>query len=182
MSAPIAKNISVYLKSPGELDWLGVDNPSTLSKLAKKDSQIEITDSKTKKKHHFKVVKKTEAKKEPEKQELKAESNNPIKEESNHKLPSAKEILEKAQQMYMADNFQPRHNDSAPETLPTKGELAEEGYLQKAKLDLMTSEDTQASRATFDYIDNLRGHSATISTPIFKALLIFFENNKKIGM
>jgi hypothetical protein len=101
MSAPIAKNISVYLKSPGELDWLGVDNPSTLSKLAKKDSQIEILDSETKKKHRFKVVKKTEAKKEPEKQELKAESYNPIKEESNHKLPSAKEILEKAQQMYI---------------------------------------------------------------------------------
>jgi hypothetical protein len=36
-TAPIAKNISVYLKSPGELDWLGVDNPSTLSKLAKKE-------------------------------------------------------------------------------------------------------------------------------------------------
>jgi hypothetical protein len=93
-----------------------------------------------------------------------------------------KKFWKKPNRCILADNFQPRHNDSAPETLPTKGELAEEGYLQKAKLDLMTSEDTQASRATFDYIDNLRRHSATISTPIFKALLIFFENNKKIGM
>jgi hypothetical protein len=154
MSAPIAKNITVYLKSPGELDWLGVDNPGTLSKLARKGSQIEINDSKAKKKHRFKVVKKTEKK--PEKQELKSEANNPTKEESSHKLPTEKEIYDRAVRMYQEENFSPRHGDSAPEVNPTKGELSEEGWLQKAKLDLMTKTDTKASRDVMDYVDNIR--------------------------
>ena len=36
--------------------------------------------------------------------------------------------------MYQAENFKPKYDDSAPEVNPTKGELSEEGYLQKAKL------------------------------------------------
>jgi hypothetical protein len=104
--------------------------------------------------HHFKVIKKSEAKKEPEKQELKAEANNPIKEESH--LPSEKEIYDKAVEMYQKENFKPVHGDSGLETAPIKSELAEEGYLQKAKLALMTSEDTQASRQVFDYVGKMR--------------------------
>ena len=156
MSAPIAKNIHAYLKAPTETDWLGVDSPSKLVEFAKKDSQIEIRDSKTKKTHRFKIVKKAEAKKEPEKQELKAEANNPIKEESSHKLPSAKEILEKAQQLYMKDNGRMDFQEGVGTNLPERNELAEEGYLQKAKLALMTSEDTVASRQVGDYVENLR--------------------------
>lgn len=102
----------------------------------------------------YKVVKKDQSKKEVENELAKAEAI--IQKEGGHKLPSEKEILEKAQQMYMADNFQPKYNDSAPETLPTKGELSEEGYLQKAKLALMTSQDTQASRSVMDYVEGLR--------------------------
>jgi hypothetical protein len=74
----------------------------------------------------------------------------------SHKLPTQKEIYDKAAEMYMAENFKPKHGESMPETLPTKGELSEEGYLQAAKLDLMTSEDTQASRKVLDYVDGLR--------------------------
>lgn len=164
--AEIAPNISAYLKAPGEYDWQGIDTPDKLAGLAKKGSvRIVVKDGNTKKTHHFKIAEKTE-KKESEKELAKSEDNNPILEKPTHKLPSQKEILEKAQAMYMAENFKPKYNDSAPEVLPTKGELAEEGYLQKAKLDLMTSEDTQASRQTLDYVDNLRGQLEKIGFTI----------------
>lgn len=156
--AEIAPNITVYLKAPCEWDWPGVDNPASLAKLAKEKGSVGmvVKDGKAKKTHNFKVVKKSEVKKEPEKQELKAESNNPIKEESSHKLPTEKEIYDRAVEMYQSENFKPRHEDSAPEVNPTKGELAEEGYLQKAKLDLMTKTDTKASRDVMDYVDGIR--------------------------
>jgi hypothetical protein len=131
-----------------------------------------VKDGKAKKMHHFKVVKKTKATKEPEKpketekpKELINETNNPII-ESSHKLPTEKEILEKAQSLYMAENFKGKYEDSAPEVLPTKSELAEEGFLQRAKLDLMTKSDTKASREVFGYIDNLRGQLEKIGFTI----------------
>lgn len=172
--AEIAPNISAYLKAPGEYDWQGIDTPDKLAGLAKEKGSVEMTikDGSAKDKpktHRYKVVKKTEAKKEDAekpKELAKSEDNNTILEKPTHKLPSQKEILEKAQAMYMAENFKPKYNDSAPEVLPTKGELSEEGYLQKAKLDLMTSEDTQASRQTLDYVDNLRGQLEKIGFTI----------------
>jgi hypothetical protein len=161
--ATIAPNIHMYLKSPEKYDWKGVDDPNILAKLnivtklaKKKPVHMVVKDGKAKKEHHFKIIKKSKAKKEPEKQELKAEANNPIKEEGSHKLPSEKEIYDRAVKMYQEENFKPKYEDSAPEVNPTKGELSEEGYLQKAKLSLMTSQDTVASRQTMDYIDNLR--------------------------
>ena len=158
--ADIAPNIVAYLRSPSELDWQGVDTPSKLAELTKKGKvEMTIKDGSKKDKpktHRFKVVKKTDVKKEPEKQELKAEANNPIKEESAHKLPSAKEILEKAQQLYMKDNGRMDYQEGVGTNLPERNELAEEGYLQKAKLALMTSEDTVASRQVGDYVENLR--------------------------
>ena len=95
----------------------------------------------------------------------KAEVNDPII-ESSHKLPSAKEILERAQELYQKENFKAVHEENMPEALPSKIELAEEGYLQKAKLDLMTSEDTTASRKVMDYVDSLRGELEKIGFDI----------------
>jgi hypothetical protein len=157
-----------YLKAPSELDWQGVDTPSKLAELTKKGNvEMVVKDASKKDKpktHRYKIKPKNDSKKEPEKpKELaaKEEANNPIK-ESSHKLPSVKEILERAQEMYMAENFKPIHDDSAPETLPTKGELSEEGYLQKAKLALMTSQDTRASRKVMDYVEGLRNELSKI--------------------
>ncbi len=154
--ATIAPDIVAYLRSPAEFDWQGVDDPTSLAKIAEKGSvHMVIKDGKAKKTHNFKVVKKTEATKEPEKIELKTKDN-PIKEESSRKLPSEKEIYDRAVEMYQEENFKPKYGDSAPEVNPTKGELAEEGFLQRAKLDLMTKTDTKASRDVMDYVDNVR--------------------------
>lgn len=170
--ADIAPNISVYLKAPGEYDWQGIDTPDKLAFLAKEKGSVEITvkDASAKDKpktHRYKIKPKTEAKKEEAEKpkELKAESNNPII-GSSHKLPTEKEILAKAQELYQKENFKSINEESMPETLPTKGELSEEGYLQKAKLALMTSQDTVASRKTMDYIDNLRGELEKIGFTI----------------
>jgi hypothetical protein len=112
--------------------------------------------------HHFKIVKK-KATKEPEKakeivkeaeKELAKAETKIIKEESH--LPSEKEILDRAQQLYQKENFKGKYEDSAVEQLPTKGELSEEGYLQAAKLDLMTKTDTKASRDVMDYVEGIK--------------------------
>jgi hypothetical protein len=166
--ATIAPNIEIYLKAPGKYDWKGVDDPNILAKintvtnLAKKTPvHMIVKDGKAKKTHHFKIVKKSEAPKEVAKELAKIEEltknelHNPIID--SHKLPSEAEILSKAQSLYMAENFKGKYEDSAPEVLPTKSELREEGFLQKAKLDLMTSQDGKASREVFDYVDHLRG-------------------------
>jgi hypothetical protein len=140
--AKVTSDIVAYLHSPSGLDWSGVDDPASLAKFAEKNgsAHIVVKDEKANKTHHFKVKKKTDDKKETEKpKELaKSEDSNPILEKPTHKMPSQDEIFRKAQALYMAENFKPKYNDSEPEVLPTKGELSEEGYLQKAKLDLMT--------------------------------------------
>ncbi len=150
--------LEVWIKDTSESDLKGIDTPGS-----------DKTKPKTKPKtHRFKVTKKSEAektRKETKAKEIK-EVRELVKSEPNvvnmieptsRKLPSEQEILDRAQQLYMAENFKAVHNESMPETLPTKNELAEEGYLQTAKLDLMTSENTKASRQVFDYVDSLRG-------------------------
>jgi hypothetical protein len=167
--AKVTTDIIAYLHSPTELDWQGVDDPASLAKFAEKkgSAHIVVKEEKGNKTHHFKVKKKTEDKKETEKVGLaKSENTNPILEKPTHKLPSEKEILEHAQQLYMKDNGRRDYQEGVGTNLPERTELKEEGYLQKAKLDLMTSEDTQASRATFDYIDNLRGQLEKIGFTI----------------
>jgi hypothetical protein len=168
--ADIAPNIVAYLKAPSELDWPGVDSPSKLSELAKKGNvEMVVKDVSQKDKpktNRFKIREKTDKDVDKPKELAKSDDNNPILEKPTHKMPSQDEIFRKAQALYMAEKFKPKYNDSEPEVLPTRGELAEEGYLQKAKLALMTSEDTQASRATFDYIDNLRGQLEKIGFTI----------------
>lgn len=160
--AKITNDIVAYLHSPTELDWQGVDDPHSLAKFAEKkgSAHLVVKDSKAKKQHHFKVVKKDFKQSgdslKPEKQELKAETNNPIKEPETHKLPSEKEILEHAQQLYMKDNGKMDFQEGLGTNLPERTELKEEGYLQKAKLDLMTKTDTKASRDVMDYVDGLR--------------------------
>ena len=99
--------------------------------------------------HRYKIKAKAKVK------ELAKAEVNPLL-SNKHKMPSEKEIYDKAVELYQKESFKGVHGDSGLETAPTKGELSEEGYLQKAKLALMTSEDTQASRQTMDYVDNLR--------------------------
>ena len=119
----------------------------------KRDLDSQFREGKLSKEAYEKARLNAEAPK--EKELAKAEVNDPII-ESSHKLPSAKEILERAQELYQKENFKAAYGESMPEILPTKLELAEEGYLQKAKLSLMTSEDTVASRKVFDYVEGLK--------------------------
>lgn len=152
-----AKNVEMWVRDTSESDLKGVDTPGSKSMAVK---------PKTKR---FRVIKKTERKaevekelkkqlekpKEPEKQELKAE-NNPIKEESEHKLPSEEEIYNEAVRMWQKENASARHEDFMPSTAPTRGELQEEGLLRAAQLSLMTNESTVANRQTMDYIESVR--------------------------
>ena len=56
----------------------------------------------------------------------------------------------------MKDNGRMDFQEGVGTNLPERTELAEEGYLQRAKLSLMTSQDTQASRQVMDYVENMR--------------------------
>lgn len=74
----------------------------------------------------------------------------------NSRMPSHEEILAKAQQLYMKDNGKQGYQDLVGTNLPEFSELQEEGYVRRAQLALMTSEDTVASRKTMDYVGGLR--------------------------
>ena len=176
--APIAPSLEVWLHSPASWDIPGVDaklstNPLHLQKQAlemsqaanKRKLELEVRQPNSKKPlRKFKIIKKEEAEKLKEQEEkAKAEGKElakaevtPIIENSSHKLPSEQEILEKAQQMYMHDNGRMDYQESVGTNLPERNELAEEGYLQKAKLALMTSQNTVASRQTFDYVEGIK--------------------------
>jgi hypothetical protein len=109
----------------------------------------------------FKVEKKDkavkeakDAKKEPEKVELTAKEgvNSPLVE--GHKMPTEKEILERAQQLYMKANG--KFQDLLGTNLPEKSELKEEGFLKAAQLELMTKGDIKNERAILDYVGGLK--------------------------
>ncbi len=70
-------------------------------------------------------------------------------------LPSAKEILEKAQQLYMEDNG--RFQDFLGVNLPERSELAEEGYLRRAQNILMAKQEPNAEKQSMDYVNSLKG-------------------------
>lgn len=178
--AEIAPSLTAYLKTPNQYDFPGVDMPKLskaqqaiqMAKISLKEPSEIIVEDKSladvsKQKRSFKVVKKDKVKEETEQQLSKAEEallaeltsgpNSPLLEQPKHRMPSQQEILETAQQMWMADNNQPKfggflENVSAPERI----ELAEEGYLQRAKLALMTKSDTKNERAVLDYVQNIR--------------------------
>ena len=153
--------IEVWIKDTSQHDIENIDTPT-------KAKNKETLKGKIIRK--FKVVKKdkaeqeAKAKKELEKKQLEkpkeAESIELQSKEENsplidgHKMPSKKEILERAQQLYMKDNG--RFQDLVGTNLPEESELREEGYLKKAQLDLLTKEDTKASRQVMDYVGNLK--------------------------
>ena len=149
--------VEVWIKDTSHSDIKGVDSPGS--------RQAKIT-------HKFKIATKEKAKKEiaEQQEKVKAKEAEKLKElatadvininiplaESGRKLPTEAEILKEAQRLYQKENFKAIHEESMPEQMPTKGELKEEGLLQAAKLNLMTSTDTKASRQTMDYIENMR--------------------------
>jgi hypothetical protein len=56
----------------------------------------------------------------------------------------------------MKDNGRMDYQEGVGTNLPERNELQEEGYLNRAKLSLMTSQDTQASRQVLDYVGKMR--------------------------
>jgi len=147
-----AESVEVWVKNTAQSDLQNVDDAST-------ESKTKIS-AKTKR---FKVVKKADKKKEIEAELKKAEekalvtSETQESVESKRRLPSKEEIEAEAQQLWLKENAKPKYGDMMEGiAAPTRTELAEEGYLQMAKLKLMTSEDTEASRQTFGYVDNIR--------------------------
>jgi len=150
--------VEVWIKDTAKHDLEGVDTPNNKdkAKISEKTRKFKVVKKEQKKAEVEKELKKAEEKTKAEVKELaKAEANNPII-ESNHKLPSEAEILAEAQRLYQQENFKPIHEETMPETMPTKGELSEEGYLQTAKLNLMTKGDTKNERQVFDYVENIR--------------------------
>jgi hypothetical protein len=145
------KPVEIWIKDTSQSDIKGVDSPGS------KGSKHEKAEPKT---HRFRILKKSTAEKElKKKQKELAEAdvvnfNIPLVEKGH--MPTEKEILEKAQEMYQKENFKAIHEESMPEQMPTKSELSEEGYLQSAKLDLMTKSDTKNERQIFDYVEGLR--------------------------
>ncbi len=164
--APLAPNIESYLKTPNRYDWLGVDGiagsfpeqAQEISKLTKEQSDVElIVNSKvedatqTKK---FKVIEKAKVKDETEKELEIVETEAKA---SKRRLPTSEEIYKEAVRLWHKENTKPIHEGFLDDVAdPTREELKEEGYLNQAKLNLMTSDDTEASRQTFDYVDNIR--------------------------
>ncbi|MCL5949756.1 MAG: hypothetical protein M1490_04695 [Candidatus Bathyarchaeota archaeon] len=174
--AQVAPNIDAYIQDPNKFDIPYVDMPKSqqetieqLCRLASKEPcDVTIKDKEAKKSKRVRIVKKETVKSEIEKAvkeaedkmiaELMTSENSPILEDKpKRRLPTQEEILAEAQQIWLKDNNAAVHEGffegvSAPE----KGELAEEGYLQKAKLKLMTTQDTFAERQTSDYLDSMR--------------------------
>jgi hypothetical protein len=152
MLATRTKDVEVWFKHTGEFDLRGIDTPVK----GKKAVKVSV---KTKR---FKVVKKSEAAKETEKEIEKVESkvaelkktepsDSPLV--GGQRLPSHAEIVAKAQELYMKENAR-----FGEETLPTEADLRSEesDYLRRAQLLLMTSEDTLAERKVMDYVEGLR--------------------------
>ena len=161
--------VEVWIKDTSQHDIENVDTPKSKRKETVKEKII----------RKFRVEKKDKAEKdakkakeEPkekqldkpaEKTELKAEekdATSPLTEE--HKMPSKAEILEKAQQLYMADNGRFQDLVGTPE----ESELREEGYLKRAQFELLTSTDTKASRQVMDYVGTLKNELEQIGFTI----------------
>lgn len=165
--APLAPGIEAYLRSPNRYDWPGVDGLADsfpkqaegIAKLSKEQPDVELIvnsqgegPAQTKK---FKVIEKDKAKEETEKELKRVEEQADKTTKTN--LPSAEEIYNEAIRLWRKENTKPIHEGFLEDVAdPTRQELQEEGYLNQAKLKLMTSEDTEAARQTFDYVDNIR--------------------------
>lgn len=166
--APLAPGIDIYLKSPNLYDWPGVDGlagsypeqAQGIAKLSKEQTDVELIvnsqcedTTQTKK---FRVVEKDKAQEETEKELKRVEEQTDKTTKSN--LPSSEEIYKEAIRLWHKENTKPIHEGFLENVAdPTRQELQEEGYLNQAKLNLMTSDDTVASRQTFDYVDKIRG-------------------------
>ena len=165
--APLAPNIEAYLRSPNRYDWLGVDGiagsfpeqAKGIASLSKEQPDVElIVNSKcegqaqTKK---FKVIEKDEAKEETARELERVEEQTDKTTKNN--LPTTEEIYAEAVRLWRKENTKPVHEGFLEDVAdPTRQELKEEGYLNQAKLNLMTSDDTVTSRQTLDYVDNIR--------------------------
>lgn len=162
--APLAPNIEAYLKAPNRYDWPGVDciegsfpeQAQGIAKLSSEEKDVElVVNSKVAQTKKFKVVEKDKAKEETIK-ELKRIDEQADKTVKTN-LPSSEEIYQEAVRLWHKENTKPVHEGFLENVAsPTRQELKEEGYLNQAKLNLMTSDDTVASRQTLDYVDNIR--------------------------
>lgn len=160
--APFAPNIEVYLKSPNRFDWPGIDHAKNLTEQAKEISDIKATNGDVslvvknpEATKQFKVVEKDKAKDETEKELKRAEEQ--ADKTTKNNLPTTEEIYAEAVRLWRKENTKPVHEGFLENVAdPTREELKEEGYLNQAKLNLMTSDDTVASRQTLDYVDNVR--------------------------
>ncbi len=66
------------------------------------------------------------------------------------KMPTREEIQERATKRFFGDSL-----GSLPFITPTRGELSEGGHLQRARIELMTSEETEAKLQQRKYLDTM---------------------------
>ena len=159
------KPLELWVKNTGEADIKNIDTPNAKTKgmqtkILRKFRIVRKQPEKEKPKETEKP-KEAEKPKTPEKVEQKQteksilpkelDVNNPLSDGS--KMPSHKEIVELAQQLYMKD-----HARFGETTLPTEADLKSEeaDYLRKAQVALMTSESGKAEKKVMAYVDDLR--------------------------
>lgn len=175
--APIAPNLEVYMKCPDRFDFPGVDTPdpklvfshktkreqaADLSKAAKKAPiEVWVQDTnrhdlpgvdtpKDKPTRKFRVLKKDEAQEESKKESEKEQKAD--KTEKTHKLPSKKEILQLAKEMF----HETQQRMGLEPTTPEEGELKETGFFERARVELMRGIDTVANVQVLQYVDELK--------------------------
>ena len=182
--APKAENLEMWLHSPASLDIPGIDSPLSMNPKERQQQvkaiaetaskrvveiQVKSSTKQGQKIKRFRVVPKAKAKAETEKalKEIEKKTETEIKElakvdapkakEIASHLPSQEEIYAEAVKMWQLENNKGVHEGFMENVAnPTRGELQEEGLLNQAKLRLMTSQDTVASRQTMDYVENIR--------------------------
>jgi hypothetical protein len=136
--------LEVWVRDTSQHDLQNIDTPNAKTK----GIQTKIL-------RKFRIVKKdkkTEKPKDEVTTKPKEEEHSPLV-EGQH-MPSEAEILAKAKELWLHDNA--RFEDLGGTQIPERNELREEGYLKKAQLALMTSEDTQNERKVLDYVGGLK--------------------------
>lgn len=155
--AAIAPNIEVYLEHPDKYDFPGVDVPNDQQNVIDSLCQatcksgtcdVQVKDKATKTSKRVRIVKAENNAFELKKAVDEAEAET---KKAGRRLPSKEEIYQKAVELWRQQN---NYLDNVAN--PSPEELKEEELLNRAKIALMTSADTDASREVDDFLLNTR--------------------------
>jgi len=163
--ATLAPNIEVYLEHPERYDLPGVDMPESQQymfdslcqatcKSESKTCDLTIKDASAKTEKRIRLVKAENKKAELAKVEAEEEAK---AKKLGRRLPTQEEIYNKAVELWRQDNG---YLDNVAN--PDLTELREEGLLNRAKVELMTSTSGEGEKALGGYIDKVRNELLTL--------------------